>query len=214
MPGPTSLYSPHRRRTRDKERRQQTLIDAANAVFAEHGYDCATTREIAQRAGCSEGLIHRYFAGKRGLLLAILQSKAAHVVEDFAAALPDKPTVQEEIESLLLYHLESMWERRDFMRVAVSQASIDAEIGKAIGDGINQPRVDLMAAKLRRHQDAGRIRPDVNVDSIAHSIAGLGFAEGFVYQACFGGDRETARRNMIDTAAAISRGITTEKDAS
>jgi AcrR family transcriptional regulator len=52
---------------RDKEKRQRSLIDAANAVFAEHGYDAATTRAVAERAGCSEGLIHRYFGGKRGL---------------------------------------------------------------------------------------------------------------------------------------------------
>ena len=144
------------------------------------------------------------------MLLAILEQKAAHVVDDFSAVLPDHPTVQEELESLLLWHLESMWERRDFMRVAVSQASIDHEIGLAIGKGINQPRVDLMAAKLRRHQAAGRIRGDVNVESIAHAIGGLGFAEGFVFQASFGGDRDEARRIMTDTAAALARGIATE----
>ena len=38
---------------RDKQRRQRKLIDAANAVFAEHGYDAATTREVAERAGYS-----------------------------------------------------------------------------------------------------------------------------------------------------------------
>lgn len=214
MPNGTLALLGHRKR--DKTLRQQELIEAANSVFAEHGYDCATTREIAERAGCSEGLIHRYFAGKRGLLLAILESKAAHVVDDFAAVMPDQPTVQAELESLLNWHLEAMWERRDFMRVAVSQATIDHEIGLTIGRDINQPRVDLMAEKLRRHQTAGRIRPDVNVDSVAHAIAGLGFAEGFIFQACFGGDRDIARRIMKDTAAALARGIVpdqTEGDA-
>ena len=113
---------------RDKELRQQSLIEAATAVFAERGYDCATTREIAERAGCAEGLIHRYFSGKRGLLIAILESRAAQVVEDFVAALPDRDTVEDEIEQILLWNLETMWERRDFMRVAVSQAAIDSEV--------------------------------------------------------------------------------------
>src|SRR5881397_2606225 len=82
---------------RDKEQRRQSLIDSATAVFAERGYDCATTREVAERANCAEGLIHRYFNGKRGLLLAILESRAAHVADDFEAVLADSDTVEEEV---------------------------------------------------------------------------------------------------------------------
>jgi AcrR family transcriptional regulator len=195
------------RRDRDREQRRLALIEAANAVFAEHGFDCATTREIAERAGCAEGLIHRYFNGKRGLLLAILETKAASVVEDFETALPDCPTLEEEAERLYLWHLDFMWERRDFMRVAVSQATIDPTIGRAIGAGINRRRVDLILAKLRRHQQAGRIRPDADLEASAHAVAGLGFAIGFVFQACFGEDRALARRIVLDAARNLCRAI-------
>src|SRR4030095_1567895 len=126
---------------RDKEQRRQSLIDSATVVFAQRGYDCATTREVAERANCAEGLIHRYFNGKRGLLLAILESRAAQVVQDFVTALADRDSVEEEIEQIVLWHLETMWERRDFMRVAVSQAAIDSEIGRTINEGIHNERV-------------------------------------------------------------------------
>src|SRR5881628_740871 len=82
---------------RDKEQRRQSSIDSATAVFAERGYDCATTREVAERANCAEGLIHRYFNGKRGLLLAILEDRGAHVPDAFEFALPDRDTLAEEI---------------------------------------------------------------------------------------------------------------------
>jgi AcrR family transcriptional regulator len=193
---------------RDKEYRQQTLIDAGTTVFAEHGYDCATTREIADRAGCSEGLIHRYFSGKRGLLLAILEDRGAHVAESFNSDLPDRDTVAEELEQLHLWYLEMMWERRDFMRVAVSQAAIDPTIGRTIGESINRVHAALIIDKLRRHQAAGRIRPDADLSATAFAISGLGFAIGFVFQTCFGEDRGLARRIMLDAAAALTRGLT------
>jgi len=192
---------------RDKEQRRQCLIDAATAVFAERGYDCATTREIAERAGCAEGLIHRYFNGKRGLLLAILESRAEQVVQDFVTALPDRDTVEDEVEQILLWHLDTMWERRDFMRVAVSQAAIDSEIGRTINEGIHNERVRLTAGKLRRHQQAKRIRPDVDAEATAQAIAGLGFAMGFSFQVSLGQDRGLARRITLAGAAALSRGI-------
>jgi AcrR family transcriptional regulator len=192
---------------RDKEQRRQCLIDAATAVFAERGYDCATTREIAERACCAEGLIHRYFNGKRGLLLAILEARAGQVVEDFGASLPERKTVEEEVKQVLLWHLETMWERRDFMRVAVSQAAIDSEIGRTINEGIHNERVRLTKEKLRWHQRAGRIRPGVDLEAIAQAIAGLGFALGFSFQVSLGQDRRLARRIAVEAAAEISRGI-------
>jgi AcrR family transcriptional regulator len=192
---------------RDKEFRRRCLIDAATAVFAERGYDCATTREIAERAGCAEGLIHRYFNGKRGLLLAALEARGGQVQEAFAASLPDRSTVEEEIKQILLWHLENMWERRDFMRVAVSQAAIDSEVGRTINEGAHNERVRLTKVKLRHHQREGRIRPGVDLEAIAQAITGLGFALGFSFQVSLGQDRRLARRIAVETAAEISRGI-------
>jgi AcrR family transcriptional regulator len=192
---------------RDKEHRRQSLIDSATAVFAERGYDCATTREVAERANCAEGLIHRYFNGKRGLLLAILESRAAQVVEDFAGALPGQGSVEEEIEQIILWHLETMWERRDFMRVAVSQAAIDSEIGRTINEGIHNERVRLTKEKLDRHQRQARISSGIDLEAIAQTITGIGFALGFSFQVSLGQDREYARRIATQAAATISRGI-------
>ena len=194
-------------RRKDKGRRRQELIDAANAVFAEHGFDCATTREIAERAGCAEGLIHRYFNGKRGLLLAILESKAAHVSDDLLVALPDRKTVLEEVEQLFDWCLNTYWERRDFMRVSVSQAAIDPGIGRSISSGINNRQVTLVRDKLERHRATGRIRPDADLEAIAYSLTGLGFAIAFLFQVCFGEDRRLARRILMQAAESTTRGL-------
>jgi AcrR family transcriptional regulator len=192
---------------RNKDLRQRALIEAATAVFAEHGYEGATTTEIAQRAGCSEGLIHRYFSGKRGLLLAIMDTKVAEAVEDFASALPDCGTVEEEIEQIILWDLKILWERRDFMRVAVSEATISPEIGRMVSDGVTKPRVKLVLRKLRRHLDGGRVRDDIDLVAAAEAIAGLGFELGFMSQVVQGIDRESVRRLAVDVAAVLGRGI-------
>lgn len=194
---------------KDKEQRQLALIDAANAVFAERGYDVATTREIAERAGCAEGLIHRYFAGKRGLLLAILQHKGRQLSSEWGKLLPDRDSVREEIECILLHDIElkSDSERNNFTRICVSQAAIDPEIGAAVRDGPRAAQVEFIAARLKRHQDAGRIRPDADTMALAYTIGGLGFAVGFMFVAAFGGDRKEAEHIAREAAAAIARGI-------
>src|SRR3954469_11836092 len=43
------------------------LIEAARAVFAESGYDGATVRAIATRAGVDAAMVNHWFGGKEGL---------------------------------------------------------------------------------------------------------------------------------------------------
>ncbi|HEY7801753.1 MAG TPA: TetR/AcrR family transcriptional regulator [Dehalococcoidia bacterium] len=190
-----------------KEERQRALMEAARGVFAEHGYDAATTREVAERAGCSEGLIHRYFQGKRGLLLAILDHDSDEFAGRMASEMPETDSLQDDLDQIFLWPLQAMWDKRDFMRVSVSRSAVDPEIGHVIGHHLNSKRVDLIAAKLRRHQQAGRVRADVDCESIAYAITGINLAAGFFCQAVFEIDRDDVRRMTEETARVIARGI-------
>jgi AcrR family transcriptional regulator len=202
----TTIFAP-----RDKEQRQLALLEAATSVFAERGFEAATTREIAERAGCAEGLIHRYFAGKRGLLLAILEHKGQHAAETYCENVPEKATVLEEIEAILLFELESKWEKRDFMRICVAEASIDPDVGAAVRDGIQARQVEFIASRLRRHQEAGRIRPDVDIEAIAFAISGIGFSAGFMNRVAFGRSGAQTQKIIEQTAVALARGISNEE---
>ena len=54
--------------------RDETIIDAAREVFLERGYQ-ATTAEVAERAGVSEGSIFKRFSSKVDLFQAAMRSQ-------------------------------------------------------------------------------------------------------------------------------------------
>jgi AcrR family transcriptional regulator len=49
------------------------IVEAARAEFAERGYDAATVRAIAARAGVDPALVHHYFGAKEHVFLAAMQ---------------------------------------------------------------------------------------------------------------------------------------------
>ena len=53
------------------ERRDQ-ILDAANALFAERGYDEVLVEDIAKSAGVTRGLVHHYFGGRKDVYVALL----------------------------------------------------------------------------------------------------------------------------------------------
>jgi AcrR family transcriptional regulator len=54
------------------EVRRQAIVEAAINVFAQHGFDAATTDDIARAAGLSKGGLYWHFKSKDDILAAIL----------------------------------------------------------------------------------------------------------------------------------------------
>jgi AcrR family transcriptional regulator len=75
-------------RTREGDATRGRLYDAAIGLIAERGYDAATLREVAARAGVSPSLLYRYFPSKRAIVLALYDTLSEAFVRD-AAAMPN-----------------------------------------------------------------------------------------------------------------------------
>ncbi|MEJ3742938.1 TetR/AcrR family transcriptional regulator [Actinomycetes bacterium KLBMP 9797] len=66
--------------------RRAAILRAAGQAFAAEPYDKVSVARIAATAGASEALVHRYFAGKSGLYLAVAEVGVARLLERQKAA--------------------------------------------------------------------------------------------------------------------------------
>ena len=64
-----------------------TILDAAEALFSEHGFDGVTLRQVAGAAGVDTALVHYYFASKRGMFDAVFLRRAAILNDERLRAL-------------------------------------------------------------------------------------------------------------------------------
>lgn len=85
---------------------REDILEAAREVFAERGYDGATVRRVAQRAGVDPALLYHYFGSKQQLFVA-----ATEIPYDWRAVLPtilDGP--REQVGERLVRVLLAYWE--------------------------------------------------------------------------------------------------------
>ena len=88
-PAPSASSDAPRRALRaDAERNRRLILDAAVAVFAEHGLD-AGVAEIAQRAGVGSATVFRRFPSKQDLIVAVVDARIAEMRDALDAALDD-----------------------------------------------------------------------------------------------------------------------------
>lgn len=75
-------------RSRDADRTRKAILDAAEALFAEKGYDATSLKDVGERAGTSRGTPAYFFDSKEGLYEAVLSrafAQAEALVQDAQA---------------------------------------------------------------------------------------------------------------------------------
>ena len=110
---------PNRRGARSRE----AVLDAAERLIAEHGYEAATVSALVEEAGVPASSVYHYFGSKEGVLLAVMERGA----ERFFAELPDfdrRIGSRQEHLRVVVETVGSLLDRHpDFLRILVVMAT-------------------------------------------------------------------------------------------
>ncbi len=94
---------------------RDAILDAAEQLFAEHGLDGVTVREITKEAGVDVALAHYYFGTKRGLFDAVFLRRAKILNDARMASMDayeaDPGPGDKTVEGLINAFLEPVLER-------------------------------------------------------------------------------------------------------
>lgn len=90
MSAKSSNQNPLRaRQEEEKEARRQAILDAAEAVIQDHGWDETNFGEIAKRSRLSRSLVYVYFRDREDLFHAICERGLTQLAQRFAAAMQE-----------------------------------------------------------------------------------------------------------------------------
>jgi AcrR family transcriptional regulator len=129
---------------------RERILAAAADEFSERGYDAATMRGIASRAGVDAALVHHYFGGKSDLFTEVVDLPI-RPDRDIAAVL-DGPRPQTG-ERVVRYLLEA-WERPEVQRRGV------VILRAAVGNRLTAPLLAEFLSRELLPRIAGSIRGD------------------------------------------------------
>lgn len=125
---------PNRRGVRSRD----DVLDAAQRLMAEHGYEAATLAAIAQASRIPSSSLYHYFGSKSGVLLAVIERGAARFFEDLRLPTSRQGTSMEHLETAAAILSRSLERHPDFLRLllvlAMQPASAtDGDIAPVVG---------------------------------------------------------------------------------
>lgn len=147
------------------ESRRREILAGARACFARYGYEGATVRVLEQEIGLSRGAIFHHFRDKDSLFLAVAEDDAAAMV----ATVAEHGLVQ------VMRDLLARAENEDVPGWLGTQLEVSRRL-RTDPDFAKRwaARADAITAatreRLRRQRDAGNLRDDVPVATLAQFL--------------------------------------------
>lgn len=152
------------RREEEKERRRAEIVDAAEQLYAEVGWDAVTMENVAKTARLSRALIYVYFRDKSDLLHAITERALLELRERFVAAAARHPLGIDKVQAIgrayVLFQQEKPYSFDACSRFHAHQAANDEPTVvacAAAGDAV----IGVIVQALIEGQADGSIRRDI-----------------------------------------------------
>lgn len=94
------------RREREKRRRREDIIRAAEKLFDQKGYEAVTIQEIARRTELGKGTIYLYFQSKDELFLAVCAKGIAGFKDHVDVAVGRGKSIEGKVKAIYLSYIE------------------------------------------------------------------------------------------------------------
>ncbi len=190
-----------RRRTPSEDQCRE-IMAAALQVFARHGYERATTREIAEEAGVSEGTVYIHFRNKQELLFALLEASALVPLASVKKAL--KASDERQAVRGFLEERFSLWERNlPLLKVTFGEALFNPRLAEVLCCKMMRPLAEVVEEFMAERTESGKFRAgDPTLE--ARALIGLVFAFNILWEAllCRQGKR-FPRAQVIDQLTSL-----------
>ena len=152
----------------DARRNEQTLLDAAAALFVASGVD-VPVRDIAAKAGVGTGTIYRHFPTRADLIRAVYRHQVDACAEAGPALLANSPSPYVALERWIDLFVDFLVTKHGLAAAMQSDKPGFANLHLAFLDRL----LPICAGIIRAAVEAGELQPEVGAFELMYGVGNL-----------------------------------------
>lgn len=153
--------------------KQIEILLVAEKLFAEHGFDGTSIREIAKQADINIAMISYYFGSKEKLLEALIIYRIGAMRIQLETLNQEDISPIEKMNKLVAYYIQRVNTNRCMYQILHFElASKKREINTEAFTEVKNNNLKLMENIIREGQDQGLFQPNINVTLLPSTIIG------------------------------------------
>jgi len=183
---------------------EKGILDAAECLFAEKGFDAVSVSAIAKLAGTSKPNIYHHFKNKNDLYLAVMKT-AVHRSSVLLDALEETPgTFRQRLSGFSAGQLDNILAHKRSTQLILREAlSGGSQRGQEIANHIVGGVFNRLVSMVHQGQEDNEFRPDIDPALAAFMIVASNI---FFFQAA-PVLQHFPETNFADDAGSYSRGV-------
>lgn len=150
-----------RKKQAERGNSEQAIMEAAEELFLENGYNMTTTTMIAAKAGVTHAMLHYYFRTKEHIFMKVLDKYMDDLLESFQPLMKKDAPFWETMESGISAHFDFMMERPQLPVLLFDTIRFNPELLETYKERVSGIIRRVMSAHgnmLEQEMAAGRVR--------------------------------------------------------
>jgi len=151
-----------------------SILEVAEQLFADRGFDAVSINDIAQQAGVSKANIFHHFKSKEGLYLAVLKmacSRSVKALDDLKGQTPENPI--DHMNIFFSSHLQALLEQPLSTRLILWELFENSEQrGKRLAEEVFSETFAKVVDLVREAKSQGVIRSEIDTPLLAFLLVG------------------------------------------
>lgn len=158
----------------DTEIRQEQIAQAALALVGQHGVRRLNIASVARRVGVVPSALYRHFKSKDAIIDTVMGLVRERLLENVRVVTVATPDPFEQLRLLLARHVQFIKDNQALPRIVFSEQIYEGRPGRrrAMFRTI-QAYLEEVARIVRRGQDDGRIKKELDAATVAVMFLGL-----------------------------------------
>lgn len=208
MKSPLPTQSAQEAREARTLRREEEILEAATALFAEHGYAETDTQLLAETLGVGKGTLYRYFPSKRELFLAVADRAMRRLREYVDAQTTGIAAPLEKIRVAICAYLTFFAQRPEFVELLIQERALFRDRTQPTFVEYKEASAQRWQAVYRELIAQGIVR-EMPVEQITTVISDLLY--GTMFTNYFSAARQTPEVQTESILNVVFRGILAER---
>ncbi|HZZ34759.1 MAG TPA: TetR/AcrR family transcriptional regulator [Caulobacteraceae bacterium] len=194
-------------RQAQKQATRRRVLDAARDLFDEIGYEDATIRAIAQRAGVSVGSVFTTFTSKDDILSQVMLDRLEELYGELQRVVPHlRGSTADRCRSLFAVHYAFETRRVRLFLAHVAAAYSWRNGTSTVPYGRNARLRGMLIEGLRAGIERGDVRPDIDPEVVVDCLMAA-YAWNYRLAASQGADAEALTGMMDKQIGVIFDGV-------
>jgi AcrR family transcriptional regulator len=154
--------------------KQIQLLDTAESLFSQKGFDGTSVRDIAEAAGINTAMISYYFGSKEKLMEEIFERKSLNIKEKVANLLKDDSLDPlEKMYSLVDMYIDGILSRKTFHRILLCEQIINQNPSIiSMLDKMKTKNSEYINDLIRLGQKKGLFKKNIDIPMMTNTLIG------------------------------------------